>query len=179
MPIKIYIHSTPLQKIFCRVPLQLNRHNPLITTTTMNERTKPSSSSVQIKSKSDPEALLNDLSSSLKSFQSTVRTWTSSSTLPLNNPSNAGGGDTGTMRQARLGLGAKAQRQVVAGDSVAANILLKNQLTGKSNPPINKNNYHQTTYKQNIKVTKVTAKKRGSDDEDSGKASLIKLRNKK
>jgi len=149
----------------------------------MNESNKPSFSSVQIKSKSDPEALLNDLSSSLKSFQSTVRTWTSSSTLPLNNPSNAGGnGDTGTMRQARLGLGAKAQRQVVAGDSVAANILLKNQLTGKSNPSsANKNNYHQTNHKQNIKVTKVTAaKKRGGlDDEDGGRASLIKSRNKK
>lgn len=86
------------------------------------------------------------------------------------------------MRQARLGLGAKAQRQVVAGDSVAANILLKNQLTGKSNPSsANKNNYHQTNHKQNIKVTKVTAaKKRGGlDDEDGGRASLIKSRNKK
>lgn len=148
---------------------------------------KPTAS-VQIKAKSDPEALLNDLSTSLKSFQSTVRTWTTvvETNLPkTSSNNNVSGSDT--MRQARLGLGAKPQRQTVAGDSVAANIALKNQITGGSN-----RHNSQTSQKQNIKfnnshknnhlskVAKPTGKKRNdSDDEDSGRASLIKSKHKK
>lgn len=83
------------------------------------------------------------------------------------------------MRQARLGLGAKPQRQVVAGDSVAANIALKNQLTGKSN--IQQKQKSRNYIQPPGKVSKLTTVKKrgGSDDEDGGRASLIKSRNKK
>lgn len=157
---------------------------------------KPTTS-VQIKAKSDPEALLNDLSTSLKSFQSTVRAWTAVETdLPkTSGNNNLSGSDT--MRQARLGLGAKPQRQTVAGDSVTANIALKNQLTNDNNRHNQNGQNGQTSQKQNIKfnkfnniqknynlskVTKPTGKKRNdSDDEDNGrgKASLIKSKHKK
>jgi hypothetical protein len=156
---------------------------------------KPSNPNPQIKAKSDPEALLNDLSSSLKSFQSTVRTWTSSNStsFPLSSTSYNSSGDS--MRQARLGLGAKPQRQAVAGDSVSGNIALKNQLTGQLNNQNIQNNQkfkftHSHTQKHNshtltnntnsIKVNKQTTKKRNDlDDEDGGgRASLIKSRNK-
>ena len=148
------------------------------------DTTNPSTNiPVQIKVKSDPEALLNDLSASLKSFNTTVRTWTTASTLPSTTP--AAHVHTGEMRQARLGLGAKAQRQVVAGDSVAGNLALKNQLTGvKSGTTSKPHHQHHhakpsssSTY-SNSKVSKPSANKRTDfDDDNGGRASLI--RNKK
>lgn len=131
--------------------------------------------STTVKAKSDPEALLNDLSSSLKSFQSTVSTWTAASELPATNTNTAVSAD---MRPARLGLGAKPQRNAVAGDSVAGNLALKNQLTGKSSQK------HEQKKIQNIptnsKVSKPTSTKRRteSDDESGGRASLIKNKKK-
>lgn len=153
-----------------------------------NTSNTPSSQTVvKLKAKSDPEALLNDLSSSLKSFQSTVRLWTQSSTLPasVSNNFDANSNRNG-LRPARLGLGAKAQRNV-QGDSVAGNLALKKQLTGSANekpafiPGNNKyKNSNMTSNKNNHNNYSNKPKKRNdSDDECGGRASLISKKQKK
>lgn len=88
-----------------------------------------------------------------------------------------------TLRPARLGLGAKVQKNL-QGDSVAGNLALKKQLTGlsdKSNKPSfgkygdNKNKQKQPmSNKQNITSIKKKKKRDFSDDESGGRASLIK-----
>lgn len=127
---------------------------------------------VQVKAKSDPEALLNDLSSSLKTFQSTVRSWTTKNTNT--NITNVTGSQIfPETRPTRLGLGAKAQKQMGAGDSVAGNLALKKQLTSNTT---NKNSSKNIS--QSSGVVKTAAKahsnvKKSLDDDAMGRATLI------
>lgn len=118
--------------------------------------------SVKIKSKTDPEALLNDLSTSLKSFSSTVRTWTSAENFDTRSHSSSTSSNNVemNMRPARLGLGAKPVKSVVGGEGVSANLTLKKQLTSSSS-----------------KVTKPEVTGRFSKlkevEEEGGRASMI------
>ena len=138
--------------------------------------------SPQVKSKSDPEALLNDLSSSLKCFNSTVREWT----LDSSNNNSAKMMDNSviyrsaemTTRPARLGLGAKPQKNVVAGDGVFANLALKTQLTGPTNTRTFVNSNHKTsvnhktpTNSRNLKNSRNPVK--AIDFDEGGRASMI------
>lgn len=126
---------------------------------------------VTVKPKSDPEALLNDLSTSMKSFQSTVRNWTAN--ISGNLSSSASTMTTPEMRPARLGLGAKAERKVASSDSVAGNLALKKQLTGvDSKKEFNNKPVYKVQKPQN------TQKQRRDDEESGGRASMISSKKK-
>lgn len=153
--------------------------------------------SVQVKSKKDPEALLNDLSTSLKSFQSTVRIWTQSSTLTPSTTSTDSLNNS-SLRPARLGLGAKVQRNQGGtsgnGGGVGVNMILKKQLTGNVNSgngisasasglrtygkygdaKVGKSTKAPSTTTKVKNNNKVRPKRDFSDDECGGRASLIK-----
>lgn len=130
---------------------------------------------IKVKAKADPEALLNDLSSSMRSYQSTVKNWTSASAASAtlsNSPTHV---SFETSRPARLGLGAKPQKNSAALESVSKTLELKKQLTNSA----------ATTHK----VTKSTKKEfnanrnrklrdENDDDEDGGRASMIKKKKK-
>lgn len=124
---------------------------------------------VTVKAKSDPEALLNDLSSSMKSFQSTVRNWTANNSGNLSSSSSTSTMATPEMRPARLGLGAKAERKVASSDSVAGNLALKKQLTGVNS----KNEVNNRPVYKVQKPQQSTQKQRRDDEESGGRASMI------
>ncbi len=134
---------------------------------------------VKIKSKADPEALLNDLSTSLKSFSSTVRTWTAAG-----EPANSNGSNVEmTMRPARLGLGAKPVKAsvegVVGGDGgVSANLKLRKQITGSTAGRVEKTRSSIVFRGHGNKVVKPKSGKKSDDDEDGGRASMISRNNK-
>lgn len=127
---------------------------------------------VQIKSKTDPEALLNDLSASLKTFSSTVRTWTEqqNSSDAFQQTSFTNFNET---RQPRLGLGAKPVKTTIgtslnANGSVSTNLALKQQLTNSSK---NRNEIMR------VEKQRVHSRKHGKEMEDEssgGRASMIK-----
>ena len=128
-------------------------------------------SKVEVKAKSDPEALLNGLSASLKSFQSTVRTWTANAS-PAQTSTQAN--SSMEMRPARLGLGAKAERKAVPSDSVAGNLVLKKQLTGTGNRA------GKICDKQSFSFKEQKGKRREFEEEaEGGRASMLKSKRKK
>ena len=141
--------------------------------------TKP----ITVKAKSDPEALLNDLSSSLKRFQSTVRSWTSEA-APGKQSSTVSSVE---MRPARLGLGAKAERKVAGSDSVAGNLALKNQLTrefkgrgGSTSSARGSTSSSSISTSASKSHSKPPQKrKETSDEEGGGRASMISNKKKK
>lgn len=116
-----------------------------------------------VKPKSDPEALLNDLSSSLKSLQSTVRTWTAAAAqtrTPAAQPVE--------MRPARLGLGAKPERKVAGPDSVTGSLALTKQLVTAATATTRKKS--GSAHEHNAKQQK---RKGFDDDDERGRASMI------
>ena len=131
---------------------------------------------IKVKTKSDPEALLNDLSTSLKSYQSTVKNWTTNSsaaTEKFSNPPALTVFDSN--RPARLGLGAKPQKNNVAAlESVSKTLELKKQI-------VSSNKVIKTTASKNNnfcskKIIKKSNNYLNEEDEERGRASMIKSR---
>lgn len=91
------------------------------------------------------------------------------------------------MRPARLGLGAKQERKVAGSESVAGNLALKKQLTGNAGVTNHSNIFGagagagvvKKKSNEHVKQSKNVQKRREFDNDDCGRASMLKNSSKK